>query len=141
MLRRKGVLARIIVRIPPRNGSYATRIASREILPAGKILALISSPHWDVGRKVSACFILLLVFPNGLFLLHSRVRYLMRGVWEDARRGGFRKNIPRKRVPLLWSGRGGILRVLTSCSVISQKTGAIHLLVFSPSPAFMNDCC
>jgi hypothetical protein len=28
-----------------------------------------------------------------------------------------------------------------SYSVVSQKTGAIHLLVFSPLPAFMNGCC
>ena len=58
----------------------STRIASREILPAGKILALFSSIHWYVCRKVSARFILLLVLPSGLFRLRLRVRYLMKEV-------------------------------------------------------------
>jgi hypothetical protein len=115
-----------------------TRIASREILPAGKILALFSSIHRYICRKVSARFVLLLVLPIDLFRLRPRVRYLMRGVWEDARRGGFRKKSLGKRVPTLWPGERG---VLTSCSVVSQKTGAIHLLVSSPSPAIMKSCC
>jgi hypothetical protein len=54
------------------------RIASREILPAGKILALFSSTHGYICHKVSARFILLLVFLSSLFLLHPRVRSLMK---------------------------------------------------------------
>src|ERR1019366_9312095 len=50
------------------------------ILPTGKILALFSSTHWYICRKVSACFVLLLVLPSGLFLLRPRVRSLMKEV-------------------------------------------------------------
>ena len=48
--------------------------------PWVRLFPLFSSTHWDVCCKVSARFALLLVFPSGLFLLRSRVRYLMKEV-------------------------------------------------------------
>jgi hypothetical protein len=41
-------------------------------------------------------------------------------------------------LPRCDQGKGG---VLTSCSVVFQKTEAIHRLVSSPSPAIMKSCC
>src|ERR1019366_4373804 len=114
---------------------HPVRIASREILPVGKILALFSSTHGYICRKVSVRFVLLLVFPSGLFLLRPRVRSLMKEVGGMLVAVAFARTSLGNAFPCCGQGE---VASCASYSVVSQKTGAIHLLVFSPFPAFMN---
>jgi hypothetical protein len=99
------------------------RIASREILPAGKILALFSSTHGYICRKVSARFVLLLVLPIDLFCLRPRVRYLMKEA------GGYSLWWLSPEIPQETRSHAMVRGEVASCSVVSQKTGAIHPLV------------